>query len=467
MWQSVVVALFLLQGAIARDADGPNREAQASPTIRNLPEEERLLDKAAEGLRGLGPRLAASGDAFVNDVVGVCQLYSSIGRQAKADSLFQSFLEMARREKAPVAVEALLAWKGRDSMRQGRFQEAAGELQEALAIGERERVRGLDGLLVDLSHALSRLGRAPEAEALLLRKGSLPQPTPPPSRPPSMCESPCGCYDLETPGQEPLSLGWLPGLFRTLMWRDMEEEALRFLVEESSGASIAERFRRLSDLQGFLRGYSQSQTRPAESDEVYKIKIAILLRSEPLDDLGRTLEGRCVGRLLLTADDDRIRKEIANSPRALGASGIEYVRNLDPRVEAAIEKADYAAAERVLDQLGGTAVETGDLPTKYLLFRSRRALVKACQRAAMFDAAKKLADRQVADALAWFGKETYYYASALSLLLDLAMQRKDYPAADALERELSRLGFGSMNWELYVQPEEWKAKSAWSPQSPK
>jgi hypothetical protein len=50
--------------------------------------------------------------------------------------------------------------------------------------------------------------------------------------------------------------------------------------------------------------------------------------------------------------------------------------------------------------------------------------VEACEHAANFASAQRLIDRQLADALAWFGKESYYYTEALGLRVDLAMKRE-------------------------------------------
>jgi len=478
MWHNVAVGAFLLQSAVAQDPSSLSRTAEASQAQRNLPEEERILDEASDVLRSLGAQIATWGAHYADYVTGVCILYSSIDRQPKTDSLFQSALEAARRQKAPAAVEALLAWKGRDAMRRGRLDEAASELQEALSLGEKERLGGLDDLLIDLSQVQSRLGHVQEAEALLRRKGSLPQGSPARGFPPRyMCESMCPCGDPEIPGREPPSWGWLQGLFE-IQQPDKAEEVLRLLVEESSGRSIAERFRRLEDLQEFLWRHR----RYAEAAEIRRNLIAVVSSPESpgwgtqcAEEQIRSLAAYYSQDEHVAAADDLIRREIANSARASGAAGIEYVRNVEPRVEAAIGKADYAAAERVLDELGKAAAKSGDKPTRYLLLRSRKAVVDAYLHAEKFDLAKKLVDRQMADTLEWFGRETYYYAGALSLLMDLAMRQKDYATADAWSRGFAALvqlvgdpGFERMGHEWSVQLTAWrKAEGASSSKSPK
>lgn len=423
MWRNVAVAAFLVQGAVAEAPSELDRKAQASQTQRNLRAEERIFDEAA-ALLGAGLL-----EAYGTSAVSVCRFYSSIGRRDKADSLFQLSLAASRREKLPAAVAALLAWKGRDSMQQGRFDEAASELQSALSIAEKEGVGKLGDLLADLSQVELRLGHVEKAKELLLRKGSLPAER----RMRGLCETSCPC-DPEMSGPEPAPPAWLLGYFHGQGRPDQEEEILRLLVEESGGLPMDYRFGKLERLKEFL---TWPHRRYEEADEIRRTQIAVMLssvspgRGECLEEL---IEPRVVryGQPKDSTPNDLIRKEIASSGQPVGGTDIEYIRNVEPRVEAAIEKADYAVAERVLNELREAAVRSGNKRTEFLVWRSRRALVEACEQAAKFDRARTLIDRQIADAQAWFGQGNYYYASALSLRLDLAMKQQDYSTANAL-----------------------------------
>lgn len=443
MWRNVAVAVLLVQGV-----------AGALEAQRNLPAEERLMDEAAALIRG--PRVLWLDGPYVADV---CTLYSSIGRRDKADSLLQYSLAVARRENVPATLVALLAWEGRDSMEQGRLKEAASDFREAIGIAETAKLGKLAELLDDLAQVESRLGHSKESEALLLRKASVP----PERREPMMCES--ACCSLLSLGPEPVSLSWLQSFFDGRGRPDKAEEILRLLVEESTGGPMAERFARLSEMQQYLFLHY----RGAEGSEISKTQIALLSesgspqRNSCVEELLEPLATRW-GRQPVPALDDPIRQEIADSARAAGGSDIRYIRTLDPRVEAALEKADFAAAGKALDDLREAAVKNRDRRTKYLIWRSRRAVVEACLQAEKFDLAGKLIERHVADSQAWFGPaENYYYTGALSLRLDLAMRQKDFATANALlpgfldlAGEVRDSGFDRMGLQWKIQLIAWK-----------